>query len=187
MAQKSKKKKEDIETENGMNFSIVFRYGDDVQESIKECVTSGKYAHGKRDNKSAIIRWCIKHALDGKRAVKLADVHELIKSISDNREPLAKALYDVTAANEELTVIGRNLDQLGTRVNAICKMYEKSVKDGGDEQLLRDLEKVANKLLDFRAEISQSCAAVVSAHEKARQDVSNAVNRENEILRRALI
>ena len=187
MAQKTKKKKVNFEAEKGMKFSLVFRYGDDVYNIINNAIETGRFAHGEHDNLSAIVRWCIRHAMDGKRTVKLAEVHGLIKHISENREPLAKALFDVTAANDELTVIGRNLDQLGTRVNAICKMYEKSAKDGGDKQLLQDLEKVANKLLDFRTEISQKCAAVVTAHEKARQDVSNALNRENEILRRALI
>ena len=138
---------------------------------------------GRKGLRSCAIKYAILHFMDGRRAIKLEEADELIKTISQNRGPLQNSLNDITAFNTELNAIGKNLNMVVERLMTINKMIE----NGGDGQLLSDFTKVAKTLTDFQADIDSLGERVIAAHDNARQSVLNVVMRENEILRRALI
>ena len=163
-----------------------FRITPKIPSAIDNIIAHSGFAKGKGGRKglrSCAIKYAILHFMDGRRAVKLEEADELIKAISQNREPLQKSLNDITAFNNELNAIGKNLNMVVERLLTINKMIE----NGGDSKLLSNFTTVAKTLNGFQADIDDLGKKVIAAHEDARQGVLNVVMRENEILRRALI
>lgn len=160
-----------------------FRTTQQVENSLVQIMNLPGFPRGQRGVQSCAIRYAINHFIEGKRAVDLKEADGLIKCISENREPLQKSLYAITAANADLRNVATNINDIVKRLLTINKMINKS----GDKQLLADFVRVMEKLTKFQDDIDAQSAKVVEAHERSRVAVSSTVQFENEILRRALM
>lgn len=151
---------------------------------LNRITKNGGFGGKDKATKSEVIRYAIKHFYDNK-PVDLKEAEPLIKAISENRDQLTAGLETLSRLIRELNAIGVNLNQITHRLNATMnKAIEEGVYIEKQIDIINDFW---NGVVDMLEMLDHILPEIRPAIEPAQNATLEAMNGENEIIRRLLI
>ena len=151
---------------------------------LNRITKNGGFGGKEKATKSEVIRYAIKHFYDNK-PVDLKEVEPLIKAISENRDKLSSGLETLSRLVRELNAIGVNLNQITHRLNATMN---KAIEEGVNiEKQIDIINDFWNGVVDMLDKLDHILPEIRPAIEPAQNATLEAMNGENEIIRRLLI
>lgn len=151
---------------------------------LNRITKNGGFGGKDKATKSEVIRYAIKHFYDNK-PVNLKEAEPLIKAISENRDKLSSGLETLSRLIRELNAIGVNLNQITHRLNATMnKAIEEGVYIEKQIDIINDFW---NGVVDMLEKLDHILPEIRPAIEPAQNATLEAMNGENEIIRRLLI
>ncbi len=151
---------------------------------LNRITKNGGFGGKDKATKSEVIRYAIKHFYDNK-PVNLKEVESLIKAISENRDKLSSGLETLSRLIRELNAIGVNLNQITHRLNATMN---KAIEEGVNiEKQIDIINDFWNGVVDMLEKLDHILPEIRPAIEPVQNATLEAMNGENEIIRRLLI
>lgn len=151
---------------------------------LNRITKNGGFGGKDKATKSEVIRYAIKHFYDNK-PVNLKEAEPLIKAISENRDKLSSGLETLSRLIRELNAIGVNLNQITHRLNATMN---KAIEEGVYiEKQIDIINEFWNGVVDMLEKLDHILPEIRPAIEPAQNATLEAMNGENEIIRRLLI
>lgn len=151
---------------------IHLRVHDEDHEYVKERAMDG-FGSG-RPTMTNFVLYAIHH-VDDASPIVLSFVDELIRTIGDNRQPLAEVHADMVGIVGEVKAIGHNVNQIAKAINTTLKY----ARNGG-----MSVKEMVSDVLQFQGEVGESINTLATLYKKYEPVFRPANTRVNNVLRK---